>query len=117
MRRLRLADMTQQQIFDAVLARARDGRGKCHSGGSCVYRGPKGNACFVGALIGDDEYSTNMEGTAICGLEGIGYDVGDHAGLLAKLQDTHDRDEPEQWESALARVANEYSLVYTPRQD
>jgi hypothetical protein len=55
---------TQQQIFDVVVAHARQMPGKCQgvieteSGpmpGACDYRGPNGNACWIGALLTDEE--------------------------------------------------------------
>lgn len=114
MKRLRLADMTAQQVFDAVVARARDGRGVCiGEGGYCRYRGPNGNVCFVGALIGDDEYKPSMEGS----VEFLSSGVGEHVLLLIDLQSVHDNFPQAVWERELFRVADKHRLTYTPPTD
>jgi hypothetical protein len=38
---------------------------RSHLRGTCLYRGPDGGKCFVGALITDEEYKPEMEGKAI----------------------------------------------------
>lgn len=38
------------------------------SGTNCVYRGPNGLKCAIGALIHDDEYNPCMEANSVCNL-------------------------------------------------
>lgn len=61
---LNVSNPSKQQIFDAVVAHARQMPGKSRGiiqtetgpmPGACVYRGPDGNACWIGGLLTDEE--------------------------------------------------------------
>ena len=53
--------VTQGAIFDRVVRHHRQQRRRCPVEGQCFYRFA-GDMCFVGALIDDDWYDSNMEG-------------------------------------------------------
>lgn len=54
--------MNRQEIFDTALAHLRkQGKPAMNKGGVCMYRGPGGTMCAVGALIPDDLYVFDME--------------------------------------------------------
>jgi hypothetical protein len=53
--------VTRQTIFDRVVRRHRKQRRRCPVEGQCFYRFA-GDMCFVGALIDDDWYDSDMEG-------------------------------------------------------
>ena len=49
-------DTTDQELFDAVVTHLLGMDGRCATGeGACLYRGPDGTACAVGALMTDEE--------------------------------------------------------------
>lgn len=85
---------------------------------SCMYRGPNGLKCAIGALIFDEYYSKILEGKAIdtCATAAIvasGY-PGDNLSLslYASLQLVHDYCDPDGWPSALRSTANKYKLEW-----
>jgi len=45
--------MTQQQVFDRMVAHLAEQKRRCFYGGSCLYRGPNGMKCIIGSLISD----------------------------------------------------------------
>lgn len=105
---------SEQKIFDAVVEhlRRQGKRSKSQSGPSCLYRGPGGTACAVGALLTDKE-AASIEGNSV-------YDIAlpdrllPHRMLLAELQLAHDRQR-----SAIAlnedleTIANTHHLKFT----
>ena len=83
----------------------------------CLYRGPNGTKCFVGALIPDKYYSSGKEGGGGLAetpsrvgdlMKSLGHDVA----LLNACQDIHDDFEPEVWEGMFEQLADSQGLVY-----
>ena len=132
--------MTEQEIFDTVVAHARKQGRKCvDESGDCLYRhGP--DKCFAGALIPDNVYSTGMEQLNIMplleantisdirvlsmentdgtltdknlqDLQGLG--LREHAILVVTLQKIHDGYKPNRWERQFEDLAKAYGLTYS----
>lgn len=104
-----LSQATGQQVFDQVVAHAVGQKVACKNiGGDCMYRNVKGQACFAGALISDEEYNVEMEG----------YMWGEspvpmaHIRLIRDLQLTHDTFAPRQWSLQLKKVAQKFILTF-----
>lgn len=85
----------------------------------CLYRGPDGTKCAVGAMIPDEEYDLEMEGFSVRDLPNlqtviVNDDIMANIELLESLQCVHDV--PANWDSddlmksALESVAVEYQL-------
>jgi hypothetical protein len=98
------------------------------NGSSCAYRGANGSKCFIGALIADEHYSQDLEGSAVRGddtivleaLESSGYRIDvELAEVLNYAQHMlHDNleqasDFPAAFEAALILYCSEYKLDYT----
>lgn len=133
--------MTQQEIFDTVLAHLRK-QGKASSaGGACMYRGPGGTACAVGCLIPDELYDSLienvgsnqiMEGRLPYGRESDGPKllpimarIAKHLGvengpLLSALQTAHDAYLADEglpaWERRMRSIALDFRLEYMPAE-
>ena len=99
-------DMTDQQVFDSVYEHmVKQGkRSVSVVDGECMYRGPDGLKCAVGALIPDDIYEPEMDqptsaiGTSFYSInyrfpkiEEFFKDI--NPDLLSGLQNIHDLDE------------------------
>ena len=132
--------MTQQEIFDTVLAHLRkQGEAAVNGAGGCMYRGLGGTACAVGCLIPDELYdplienvgSTQiMEGHLPYGRERDGPKLlpimariakhlgAEHWDLLQELQDAHDYHLADHglpaWEGRMRSIALDFSLEYKP---
>lgn len=61
--------MTRQEMYSKAKAviNAQGGPSINFDTGQCMYRGPDGRKCAVGALIPDEEYSPAIEGAGIMG--------------------------------------------------
>ncbi len=87
--------MTPQEIFDKVCVHLFTQRTPAmNDGGDCLYRGPDGTRCAVGALIPDDVYEERIEFKDVYGIrewliEKKLFRFSD-VGLLKELQDVHD---------------------------
>lgn len=97
--------MTPQEIYDTVAKHLftqgkRSGEPTDSTAFSCMYRGPGGTKCAVGAIISDEVYNPDMEGQSVVGLfdpdataEG-GFELPawmkENLSLLMALQDAHD---------------------------
>lgn len=76
----------------------------------CVYR--MGDLkCAAGCLIGDDEYTADMECNGWSQLVKERVVPGIHSNLIVALQCVHDDYEPADWPSTLERVALQYDLT------
>lgn len=86
--------MQTQEIFDIVIDHLfTQGQQALDDYGSCVYRGPCGTKCAVGALISDDEYSGDMEAKKVSDLvvqRLLPTRLIPHETLLISLQLAHD---------------------------
>lgn len=132
--------MTQQEIFDAVLAHLRkQGKASMSDPASCRYRGPGGTSCAVGCLIPDELYDPlieNVSSTQIFkGYRPYGREsdwpklrpimdrLSKHLGaenepLLDALQRAHDSELVAQglpaWEYRMRVIARDFRLEYKP---
>jgi len=118
--------MTPQEVFDTVVAHARaqgckalvevrDEDGETDT--QCVYRGPDGTRCFVGALIPDNVYHSDMEGKSADTLmrRGLIPSLDELTGeFVRQLQLIHDAWLPHTWEEQFSSFARGWGLVYTP---
>jgi len=115
------ADHSQiQPLFDKVLASMRL-QGYVRSTGAaeaCTYRGDDGLRCFVGHLIPDRSYRPDMEGSTVNMLHESGQVFStltyESLEFLEHLQSIHDDEPPTRWEAALADLAEDYDLEYSP---
>lgn len=86
--------------------------------GMCLYRGPRGMRCAVGALVADKHYDARMEGQDACGsvvaeaLAESGVDTTDVdvRYLLIALQMIHDNTDIAAWPAELAALADQFGL-------
>jgi hypothetical protein len=126
--------MTNQEVFDKVaihlLTQNKKSIHPKSSGniGTCLYRGPDGLKCAVGAMIPDELYSPTFEGLTISDLAALDssentttrnraiklmeYFRKEHISiaLLRSLQSVHDRYSPVDWPYELSREAKMYEL-------
>jgi hypothetical protein len=90
--------------------------------GRCVYRGPNGLKCAIGALIDDKVYHPEIEGRTVCCeqvqksvAESNGFKVEDLTeqgwNILSTLQGVHDGCKPVKWEEQLKVVAEKRNLT------
>lgn len=111
--------MKNQEVFDTVarhLLTQKEPSQDKDSGGMmrCMYRGPRGLKCAVGALIPDECYFESLESKAVMHSEVLRVirSLGMYraAPLLADLQRLHDDREPSQWREGLRNIARGYRL-------
>lgn len=109
--------MTNQEAFDTMVRHLR--RQGCRSQDeahqTCLYRGPNGLKCAVGALIPDEEYmkewdekGVRVERLGCRALDGLNFD------MLAFMQFTHDHISITQWEYRFVEAATRYGLTIPP---
>ena len=137
--------MTQQEIFDTVLAHLRkQGRASVNNVDYmelCLYRGPGGTACAVGCLIPDELYDPLIENASSIQIMGghmpygrecdapkllpIMARISKHLGvengpLLSELQTAHDSYLAgyglPAWEDRMRSIALDFSLEYKPAE-
>lgn len=110
--------MTPQETFDRVVTHLRkQGRKSVDpSTHRCMYRGPDGLKCAVGALIPDEKYSAVFEtkGTLWSPIRSVLLELGHDPTLCNSLQLVHDSVSVDNWESHFEIVADKYHLKYTP---
>lgn len=73
----------------------------------CVYRSGE-LRCAAGCLIGDDEYTEEMDYSSDSGWESLskkGIFPKEHVDLIAALQSIHDNRDPSDWKMSLERLA------------
>lgn len=107
--------MTNQTAFNKVARHLLTQNARCvNSSNACVYRGPKGLKCAIGALIPDDQYKRRFD-TRQFNTDDL-VDVGVPAlqgldpSLLRELQVVHDVHAVEFWPWYLIDVANKFNL-------
>lgn len=113
---------TKQETFNIVVQHLRAQKVRSTTepqrlgGGGCLYRGPNGTKCAIGALIRDEDYSSEMEGKTP--REGIVREALTKAGyaevgmiFLRDLQIIHDTVWPHDWEVALLEFAKDNNLT------
>ena len=106
-----LPQATEQEIYNQVkshlLQQMEKSRDEVHG---CAYRSDSGLKCAAGCLIGDDEYTNNMEGKNWLAMVLEGHSPRDPRGLIYDLQLIHDTKEVEYWEEQLESLALEFGL-------
>lgn len=120
--------MNAQEVFDKVVTHLyTQGVQSVGADGMCLYRGPNGTMCAVGALISDEDYDESFEGEAVGGILDSASQknlpsinaLKIHETLLSDLQAAHDT--TENWivrtkrpkvrlKAQLKQVANYYNL-------
>ena len=110
--------MTEQTAFNIVKNHLLTQMTKSMEGEQCLYRGPNGTKCAIGALITDEEFETiedarcrylgvyELETLQITSLQGLTMD------FLEELQIIHDRYEVHDWKNQLEVFAKKYNLQY-----
>ncbi len=117
-----LASAAPQDVFDQVVAHAREQRRKSLVGGSgadgwaCAYRSAGGLKCFGGVLISDKE----MEELSInnnAAWNTTAHNIANHAHeeLISNLQNIHDCFTVSQWDDRFKHTAYVHSLDYEPQ--
>jgi len=132
--------MKLQDIFDecTVHLMGMDGPSLDQHGDACVYRGKdedcefifNGQKCAVGLFIADEQYDVDLEGQGISGGQAVADAVAAswgqddltvaQIGLLADLQDAHDRRRARGrvWSNyiiaSLDRIATKHHLRFDP---
>lgn len=119
--------MTLQEIFNKVKShlltqkvRAQtEDKLSVYGGYFCAYRGDNGTKCAVGCLIADEHYRPECEWASVYtgrvqrALIASGVPIGADPrtiNLLSRLQAVHDLKSPEEWDTALTEVAQQYGL-------
>lgn len=114
---MKIKDMTDQQIFDAVVEHAAKQYERAivpiagHPfGGACKYRAANGTKCFVGALIDDTDYMSAMENRRIYDM--LFDDIRDttQISLLGALQQIHDGKPVHDWIPQLLVTGEKFKL-------
>ena len=54
--------MSRQEMYDLMMAHLRNQKVRSETKSGCMYRGPNGLKCAIGALIPDSMYNEKMEG-------------------------------------------------------
>jgi hypothetical protein len=115
----KFARMTRSEVFLAVKNHLLTQRVRStieddeYLGPTCAYRGPNGLRCAAGCLIGDDEYTPDIEEKSWLTIVSYGGADPRHMDLIRALQRLHDFVEPDKWEQALGYVE---TLLIEPGQ-
>lgn len=117
--------LTKQEIYDTVKAHLKAQGRKSADNGACLYRGPDGTKCAIGALITDENYHGGLERQNVRDLEvretlirsGVVTNDSGHRqwalnkwALLDALQQVHDGYEVWEWPNKLIHVAVRFNL-------
>lgn len=106
-----LNNYSEQEVFDHVAEHLLAQMCRAESeDGDCRYRGEGGLKCAAGCLIGDDEYSEDIEERDWITLVTKKQVPPDHQDLIMRLQDLHDSNEPNIWKRRLALLAQDFQL-------
>jgi hypothetical protein len=117
--------MNTQEAFTAIVEHLRKQgcRSQQEDDAACLYRGPKGLRCAVGALIPDELYEESMEGINVASLLIVKREdypkIADLLGsvdisMLEEMQNIHDFQEIEDWENRFRLCAKDYGLTFNP---
>jgi hypothetical protein len=118
---MNLSEMTQQQIYDTVVAGlAEQGFKQSRKllssapgvSTTCAYRGDNGLKCAAGHIIPDSEYKPGMEGAIAASLDFFKENVSQATlKFIDSLQQAHDGgSNPETMKEELCFVGNSYEL-------
>lgn len=118
-----LGTATDQEVFDYIAAHLlRQNKPSVEEGGgSCLYRGPEGLKCAVGACLSDELIDNGtrgdpelLEGEDVYGAARILCIPmeGERADLLQALQGVHDGEDADEWVWRLERLAKRHNLEF-----
>lgn len=115
--------MKKQEVLNVVMEFAYEQNARCvERMGKCLYRGPKGDKCFIGCLIPDDMYNPHMESIGtLCGvllqfpelqrhIKIHSLSFSDNIDFFEELQAIHDNLIPEGWEKEFKSFAIKHKL-------
>jgi hypothetical protein len=109
--------MNRKEIFEKVKTHLLTQKEWSRGSRGCMYRGPNGLKCAIGALITDECYNTELEGRSADAYEVVealkcsGIEVGPgDTHFLCQLQGIHDANSPDRWPGILNDIAKEYDL-------
>jgi hypothetical protein len=115
--------ITKQQIFDRAVEHLRQQRAQSIDPKTsvCLYRGPDGLKCAIGALIPDELYQPEMEGLLADEIVKRYPTLAslfspDSPSLLNSLQHMHDFWRLSDWEEGFAEIATEYRLSFKAKR-
>lgn len=108
--------MDKQKVYNIIKAHAIKQNERAIDGVTCQYRSPDGLKCFIGAIIPDELYNPDMEGSNIESVLLYYPDFKEFLGVpdltfLIQLQNIHDWSPVEDWIQELKLIANEYHLI------
>lgn len=121
--------LTMQDIFNGAYIQAQR-KIKCVSSpsyetaGNCLYRNLQKECCFIGALIPNELYNSDMENrkgnrvliqaNLLPEIDRLSEDsvssYYDYESFITQLQKVHDSFPIETWNGALTRIAEQYNL-------
>ncbi len=104
--------MKDLQVIDKVIEHAKLGIVSLDDSGHCLYRGPNGTKCFIGALIPDEAYEERFESNAVSDMPDVLEAAGlspEQATLADDLQYIHDRTDPSRWIEKLTALRRKYN--------
>lgn len=110
--------INRQEIFDRIVFHARRQQSRAiNIFGGCAYRAPDGTKCFIGALIPESNYKSELEGLSIrksaIQIAAFGHALKeDDKKFLAEMQRIHDHVDVVDWEDSFKFVAKKYDLNY-----
>ena len=96
-----LHEATPMEVFQQAKSHLLTQKAKSTRNAICAYRGENGTKCAAGCLIGDDEYSFDLEYKSWKTLLSYRKIPTNHYDLILKLQRIHDSHPPEDWEVLL----------------
>ena len=110
-----LEQATAQEVFDQVATHLLTQNKKSAEALSvgiagCRYRSSDGLKCAAGCLIGDDEYSLDMETRSWRYLIHINLVPDKHSDLICQLQSIHDDIKVDAWREKLLELATKQNL-------
>lgn len=106
----------KQELFDRISKHLLKQNAKSIDIGGCLYRGPNGLKCAVGAIIPDKKYSQTIEGSNVHDTEVVDclptrYQGDNSIEFLYKLQKLHDCAPVDLWKQRLEEIAKDEGLV------
>jgi hypothetical protein len=109
---MKYAHLSLQEIFDTVVTHLRTQGVKSFNEDTCLYRDAYNNKCAAGCLIPDSEYQLSMETCVVDKLVWFNINFSTlQVEFIKKLQQIHDRNKVENWESQWINLANIYNLT------
>ena len=108
--------LTKQEWFDAAWEQAKSRQKSVDEHGACLYVGPSGERCFVGAAL-DEETAKEFNDLGSCytlfykKLIAVADLTGSGESFISRLQRVHDDYDPSDWELRLREFAERWDLT------